>query len=124
MKIYYSPSNKAFYSDEIISAKLMPSDVFEINEKQHKEMLYQLNMNNKDIVISGSNKISYVDRITTYTWDDIRAKRNKLLALSDHKVMPDYPSDKQVWIEYRQALRDITETFSGPNEVIWPEEPK
>lgn len=122
--IYYSAMNKTFYSDEIIPKNHMPDDVFEIDDKLHEEMIYQLNMRGKDIVVSSSNKIIYVDRQVKQTWTNIRIKRNQLLAASDHKVMPDYPSDKAAWTAYRQALRDITKTFADPNEVIWPVEPK
>ena len=30
------------------------------------------------------------------------------------------PSD---WKTYRQALRDITDTFENPNDVVFPEPP-
>ena len=53
----------------------------------------------------------------------IKRKRNKLLSQSDYTQMPDWPGDKTAWAEYRQALRDITTTFSDPNEVVWPKAP-
>lgn len=124
MTIYYSSNTNGFYSDEVLVKDNIPDDAIEIDEAQHKEMLYQLNMKNKDIVILNGNTISYVDRKIIQTWDTIRIKRNSLLKDSDHKVMPDYPSDKEAWGRYRQALRDITKTFTNPNEVIWPTEPK
>lgn len=123
MTVYYSDATKGFYSDEVLSKENMPDDVIQIDDKQHKEMLYQLNMNNKDIVISNGNNISYVDRKIIHTWDTIRAKRNALLKDSDHKVMPDYVSDKKAWTAYRQQLRDITETFDSPEKVVWPPKP-
>lgn len=59
------------------------------------------------------------------TWEQIRAERNYLLTQSDWINMPDAqpkPS-KEVWLTYRQALRDITKTYSSPEAVIWPQKP-
>lgn len=59
------------------------------------------------------------------TWDSIRKKRDILLKKSDWTVMPDSnpkPS-KEAWLTYRQALRDVPEFFSKPEEVVWPIEP-
>lgn len=123
MKIYYSLDSKGFYSDEVMDKTNMPADIVEINDQQHKEMLYQLNMSGKDIIISNANEIKYVERKTTYTWNYIRKKRNELLSESDYTQMPDYPGDKVAWTVYRQQLRDITETFDSPEKVVWPPKP-
>lgn len=57
-------------------------------------------------------------------WNTVRIKRNNLLYLSDWRILPDVnTSNKQQWTEYRQALRDITSTYSTPEEVVWPVEP-
>jgi hypothetical protein len=59
-------------------------------------------------------------------WDQIRIQRNTLLRNSDWIGVSDAqpkPS-KQAWLDYRQALRDITKTYSKPEDVIWPIEPK
>jgi hypothetical protein len=58
----------------------------------------------------------------TPTWEEIRAKRDHLLKDSDWSVTSDAtpkPS-KEAWIAYRQALRDLPQNFSVPQEVIWP----
>ena len=39
--------------------------------------------------------------------DEMREKRNQLLKESDFRVLPDYNKDKELWIEYRQKLRDL-----------------
>jgi len=58
------------------------------------------------------------------TWGDIRVKRNELLTASDWTVLPDVTLDnKQAWLDYRQALRDITITFDTPSNVVWPVKP-
>ena len=43
--------------------------------------------------------------------DEMREKRNKLLAESDFRELIDYVKDKDLWIEYRQKLRDLPETW-------------
>lgn len=57
----------------------------------------------------------------------VRAERNKLLALTDHLVMPDYPLDTDKLEEikvYRQALRDLPQQpgfpWDGPDDPACP----
>lgn len=58
--------------------------------------------------------------------NDRRATRQQLLAASDWTTLADVPLSplkKAAWAAYRQSLRDMTETFSTPDEVVWPEKP-
>ena len=59
--------------------------------------------------------------------DNLRSKRNKLLADSDYIVLADSPvNDKANWLTYRQALRDLTEglsTVEQVNSVVFPAKP-
>lgn len=67
-----------------------------------------------------------IDPPPQMTWDMIRESRNYMLMNCDWTVLPDSPltpEKKQEWIVYRQSLRDITESFSDPNDVIWPTQP-
>ena len=60
-------------------------------------------------------------------WKIIRAERGKLLRESDYLILADAPVDetqKQEWTTYRQSLRDIPQTFSNPDEVVYPTKPK
>lgn len=60
-------------------------------------------------------------------WAALRARRNQLLLESDKYVLPDYPHKtdeiKQAWLDYRQALRDITNTTETPYDVVFPATP-
>jgi len=60
--------------------------------------------------------------------DNLRVKRNKLLADSDYIVLADSPvNDKANWITYRQELRDITiglSTVEQVNSVVFPTKPQ
>lgn len=58
------------------------------------------------------------------TWGKIRRERDGRLAACDWTQMPDVPlATAAAWQPYRQTLRDITETFASPGDVIWPEPP-
>jgi hypothetical protein len=60
------------------------------------------------------------------TWKQIRSQRDALLTASDWAIIPDAnpkPS-KETWLTYRQALRDVPQTFSTPEEVVWPNKPE
>jgi len=58
------------------------------------------------------------------TWDGIRNQRDLLLKESDWSDLPNTPlSNKQDWINYRQALRDVPQAYPSPSEVIWPQKP-
>jgi len=50
--------------------------------------------------------------------------RNQLIAETDWRATIDYPGDDQAaWLEYRQALRDITNTYTSLDDVVWPVPP-
>ena len=54
----------------------------------------------------------------------LREERDRRLATTDWRATIDYPGDDQAtWLEYRQALRDITNTYTSLDDVVWPEEP-
>ena len=59
------------------------------------------------------------------TWEQIRAERDQLLKESDWVVLSDAQPkpNKEAWLNYRQALRDVTKIFSSPEAVIWPTKP-
>jgi uncharacterized short protein YbdD (DUF466 family) len=75
------------------------------------------------------------------TWEQFNAKRNELVAAEplrllrierDKKLIecdwtqfPDVPEPTRLaWQDYRQALRDITNTYTSLNGVVWPEKPE
>jgi len=58
------------------------------------------------------------------TWEQIRGQRDGFLAASDWTDLPNSPvKNKEAWLSYRQALRDIPQNFEDPSEVIWPKKP-
>lgn len=58
----------------------------------------------------------------------VRAQRDALLRSCDAKALPDYPhssdAEKQAWLDYRQALRKLTEQEGFPQSITWPECPQ
>lgn len=61
---------------------------------------------------------------------NIRYRRKVSLSNSDWTQMPDSPlsdAKKQEWSTYRQALRDLPETYIGAtsiDDIIWPTKPE
>jgi hypothetical protein len=64
-------------------------------------------------------------------WVALRAERDRRLAACDWVTLRavDASNDglgiqlAQVWIDYRQALRDLPSTTVDPNNPVWPVEP-
>lgn len=57
---------------------------------------------------------------------DIRDIRNALLRDSDYTQLSDAPltnEKKDEWVEYRQTLRDIPQTYEKIEDIIWPQKP-
>lgn len=58
----------------------------------------------------------------TVSRQSVRKKRNKLLAETDWWALNDHTMT-QDQIDYRQALRDITDQDGFPENVTWPTKP-
>jgi hypothetical protein len=56
------------------------------------------------------------------TWADIRSERDSLLAATDWWAVSDRAMSAAE-AAYRQALRDVPQTFSSPADVVWPTKP-
>ena len=55
----------------------------------------------------------------------LRQERNYKLIQTDWVNGGDVPqSIKDLWYPYRQALRDITETYTSLDDVVWPTKPE
>ena len=78
----------------------------------------------------------YADYTMSHNLDILRGERNSRLSQSDMYGLSDYPfksdENKQQWIAYRQALRDITTTYPAPDTdekdnligIVWPTKPQ
>ena len=66
------------------------------------------------------------EAITAAKWLDIRQERNQLLADTDWVITMHKEKGTNIpaaMKTYRQALRDITDTYASPDDVVWPEKP-
>jgi len=66
------------------------------------------------------------DAVTKKKMDDLRGMRNQMLTDTDWTQGADSPltdSQKTSWATYRQSLRDITDTYSSLDDVVWPTKP-
>ena len=60
----------------------------------------------------------------TVRWmQELRNERNRLLAETDYWDASDTPNMTQAQIDYRQALRDITDSATSLDDVTWPTKP-
>ena len=73
----------------------------------------------------GEAELKEQEPVTPVTnWITVRIIRELLLKETDWTTSSDAPvANKQAWLDYRQALRDIPQKFSNPNEVVWPTKP-
>lgn len=73
-------------------------------------------------------QITDTNMATTYTSIMLRSKRDELLAQSDYTQMSDVTlSNQDLWDNYRQALRDLPQTYANItslDDVTWPEPPQ
>jgi len=54
----------------------------------------------------------------------LRNTRNRMIAETDYWAMPDTPDMTAEQTAYRQALRDITNTYQSLDTVVWPTKPE
>ena len=120
---FYSPGTLGFYDDKIHG--IMPGDAIAITDDQYASFLASI-YEGKVLKASLNGKITVVDYTPPFTplgWDDVRKKRNGLLANSDYTQLDDFSGDKDAWKVYRQTLRDIPQKQKDPNDIDWPDAP-
>jgi hypothetical protein len=72
---------------------------------------------------AAEQETEYRARIDEQQAISIRNTRNQLLKDSDWTQIPDATVNKEVWLIYRQALRDITLQEGFPFNITWPTQP-
>jgi len=55
--------------------------------------------------------------------EELRIVRNSMLLETDYWNAPDTPDMTSEQTTYRQALRDITNTYTSLDDVVWPTKP-
>ncbi|WP_268810112.1 tail fiber assembly protein [Vibrio parahaemolyticus] len=59
-------------------------------------------------------------------WSEVREIRDKLISETDWTQAPDAPlstEKKSEFATYRQALRDIPQNYTNPDDVVYPDKP-
>lgn len=74
-------------------------------------------------VDSSAITLKATEMLTEYKLLEVRQERNRLLAETDYWVFSDTATVTQAQLDYRQALRDITNTYTSLDDVVWPEKP-
>ena len=71
------------------------------------------------------NLLSFDETEAPDEWliERMRLHRDHLLAQSDWAMTSDAPTDKTLWAEYRQALRDLPATWKPAVTVEFPAKP-
>src|SRR6056300_1080392 len=67
-----------------------------------------------------------IEVITNNQWKSIRSERDALLSVTDYIILSSLERGEpvpQVWKDYRQALRDLPQTYETVDDVIWPDKP-
>jgi len=62
--------------------------------------------------------------LAAFNLDELRTERNRLIAETDWWDMSDTPTMTAAQTTYRQALRDITDSYSSLDDVVWPTKPE
>jgi hypothetical protein len=65
-----------------------------------------------------------IEHTTLYIWEakQVRSKRDDLLTETDWWAVQDRTMT-QAEVDYRQALRDITDQAGFPADITWPTKP-
>jgi hypothetical protein len=118
-----------FYNENWLRIIDQPPVYDAINEVQVKNSPDQWTKNTKTITITYTTRPKTEEELASdrdLEWAEVRRIRDQKLAALDRYVFIAYENGwtmSQLFRDYRQSLRDITETFTDPYSVVWPEEP-
>ena len=69
-------------------------------------------------------KAKYDELVAAHPINLLRTERNKRLTETDWWELPSQSPMSDARTVYRQALRDITNTYTSLDDVVWPEKPE
>lgn len=85
---------------------------------------HEADVNYRDAVIA---ETAVLKEVSANKWNAVRNTRNWLLSQCDWTQIADAPltSEKKTsWGQYRQSLRDLPETYTTVESVVWPVKPE
>jgi len=100
-------------------------NVGSVNGSGDNMVAYDANGNIVDINMDSVNTRS-AELLTERNMEKLREERNAKLAETDWVVTMHKELGTNIpaaWKTYRQALRDITNTYSSLTDVVWPTKP-
>ena len=105
-----------------ITQRLVKGDVRKINNSVYYQFPYTIEeLTSEEIAINREKK-------RQLDWIPFREQRDVLLKESDWTQISDYSlvteEEKVLWAEYRQALRDLPETYPNSEGIVWPSKPE
>lgn len=126
MEFKYSDSTKGFY---LVGLHMdIPEDAISITEEQHQQLLQEQSEGKIISVVEGEVVTLPAPPPSNEVLEaSIRNQRDYKLAQSDWvvvKAMETATAVPQAWLDYRQALRDITEQVGFPTDVTFPTPPE
>lgn len=94
------------------------------NYEQLKKEAYEFLDTHEDATVRDDNEYIRIEQLSKNEMiERARNQRRFLLEETDIECLSDrQPSEAM--IEYRQALRDITEQPTFPYNIVWPQKPK
>ena len=105
--------------------KAIPTPNLEVTDDLYQTYFETMSSGQVLTVVDG--KVTFNSYVPApLTWDDIKTKRDALLAACDWTQTLDAPITSSVqksWQNYRTVLRNIHQTYSDPSLVEWPTVP-
>jgi hypothetical protein len=105
-----------------ITQRLVKGEVEAIENSPYFQFPYTIeDLTEEEIAINREKK-------RQLDWIPFREQRDQLLKDSDWTQISDYAlvteEEKVLWAEYRQALRDLPETYPNSEDIVWPSKPQ
>lgn len=147
MNVTIIPTDKTVVVDSIgygdIDMSSVPSNIHALQWEDTEGTIEYNNLNNEEIFELPSWALGCIEQHQTFKTAEetakaemlaylnspegkleaLRLKRNSLLAETDYLALSDNTLSTEI-IEYRQALRDITKTYSSLDDAVFPTKPE
>ena len=105
-----------------ITQRLVKGEVEPIENSPYFQFPYTIEELTEEEIAINREKKRQLD------WIPFREQRDQLLRDSDWTQISDYAlvseEEKVLWAEYRQALRDLPETYPNSEDIVWPTKPE
>ena len=118
--VYFHKTTGDFQLSQEVYEELPWNDVYEV-EGANRYQVYAL-QDGVPVLVATLNDDNPPLSPEEVNLQGLRSARDELLAATDWWANSDLTMTAEQ-VAYRQALRDITNTYSSVEEVVWPEKP-